>query len=233
MTFVTCGYQHADDAALCARGCDRGSSQPVRYGIICPMATVRDEGERVHLETVDAWSDWLERNHERDTGVWLVSWRTRTRRPAVGYDEAVTEALRFGWIDSKGVTLDDDRTMQWFSPRRRGSAWARSNKRRIARLEAQGRLEPAGRALVESAKADGTWTLLDAVEDLIVPDDLATAFDEHPGSREQWDTFPPSARRAILEWIVLAKRDATRAKRVAETARLAANGERANQRRDS
>jgi uncharacterized protein YdeI (YjbR/CyaY-like superfamily) len=193
------------------------------------MANAQDTGERVHAETVAQWADWLAAHHDRDAGVWLVSWKRHTGRPAMSYDEAVTEALRFGWIDSKPRKLDDDRTMLWFAPRRRGSAWSRLNKQRIARLEAEARLEPPGRALVESAKADGTWSLLDDVEDLIVPDDLAAAFDRNPGAREQWDAFPPSAQRGILEWIVQAKRDATRARRVDETARLAAEGRRANQ----
>jgi uncharacterized protein YdeI (YjbR/CyaY-like superfamily) len=87
----------------------------------------------------------------------------------------------------------------------------------------------AGRAVVEAARADGSWTLLDLVEDLVVPDDLAAALDAHPGARRQWEGFPPSARRGILEWIVQAKRDATRRQRVATTAELAARGERANQ----
>jgi len=85
--------------------------------------------------------------------------------------------------------------------------------------------------VIDRAKADGTWTLLDDVEDLIVPDDLAAAFDANPGARGHWEQFPPSARRAILQWIVQARREATRAKRIAETARLAARGERANQSR--
>lgn len=194
------------------------------------MARIHDEGERIHPEIVGAWAQWLEHHHARETGVWMISWRKHTGRSAVSYEDAVTEALRFGWVDSRGSKLDDDRTMLWFSPRRRGSAWARTNKQRIARLEAEGRLEAAGRALVESAKQDGTWTLLDDVEDLIVPDDLAVAFAAHPGSREQWDAFPPSARRGILEWIVQARREATRAKRVDETAERAARGERANER---
>ncbi len=188
-----------------------------------------DDAERVHAETIAAWAAWLEVNHTRDGGVWLVSWRRHTQRPAVAYDDAVTEALRFGWIDSLGRRLDDDRTMLWFSPRRSGSGWSRSNKQRIDRLMAEGRLEPPGRAMVERAKAAGTWTLLDDVEDLVVPDDLAEAFAAHPGSRGHWDAFPPSARRAILEWIVQARRAPTRAKRIAETARMAARGERANQ----
>jgi len=193
------------------------------------MAGAHDDGERVHAETVADWAAWLADNHEGAEGVWLVSWKKHTGRPAVSYDDAVTEALRFGWIDSLGRRLDDDRTMLWYSPRRSGSGWSRPNKQRIERLEAEGRMEAPGRAVIEQAEADGTWTMLDEVEDLIVPDDLEAAFDAHPGARGHWERFPPSARRGILEWIVQARREATRAKRVAETARLAAQGERANQ----
>ena len=193
------------------------------------MAGAHDEGDRVHAETAADWAAWLERHHERRDGVWLTTWRPRTGKPVLGYEDAVVEALRFGWIDSKAGKGDEERAELWFSPRRKGSAWARTNKARIERLQREGRMAPAGIAVLEAAKADGSWTRLDAVEALIVPDDLAAAFEEHEGSREQWDRFPPSARRAILEWIVQAKREPTRARRVEDTARLAARGERANQ----
>ncbi|MFA9431444.1 YdeI family protein [Egicoccus sp. AB-alg2] len=190
---------------------------------------VGDGDPRVHVETVEEWADWLAAHHADATGAWLVTWRTPTGRPAPTYDEAVTEALRFGWVDSVARRLDDERSMLRFSPRKRGSGWSRPNKVRIARLEADGRMAPAGAAVLAAAQADGSWTLLDAVEDLEVPDDLAAAFDAHPGSRERWEAFPRSAKRAILEWIVQAKRAETRARRVAETAEKAAPGERANQ----
>jgi uncharacterized protein YdeI (YjbR/CyaY-like superfamily) len=155
-----------------------------------------------------------------------VFWRPRSGRTGLTYEEAVQEALCFGWIDGKAAGLDDERTMLRFSPRKRGSGWARTNKVRIERLLAEGLMAEPGLALIEEAKRDGSWTMLDAVEDLIVPDDLAAAFDDHPGAREQWDGFPRSVRRAALEWIVQAKRPETRARRVTETARLAARGER-------
>ena len=188
-----------------------------------------DEREQVHLETIADWRRWLEANHGRDGGVWLVSWKASTGRSRLTYEESVEEALSFGWIDSKGRTLDDERSMLWFSRRKAGSGWSRSNKERIIRLEGDGRMTAAGRALIDQAIADGSWTLLDAVEDLLVPDDLAGAFDGQPGSRLQWDAFPRSARRALLEWLVQAKRPETRARRVAEVAAKAARGERANQ----
>ena len=193
------------------------------------MADVTAEVERVHAETRAQWRAWLEQHGHEAKGVWLVSWLKRTGRPAVPYAEAVTEALAFGWVDSKGNKLDDERTMLYFAPRKRGSGWARPNKLRVAELERTGLMTEAGRRVVEAAKADGSWTLLDDVEDLVVPPDLAAAFDAVPGSREQWEAFPRSAKRGILEWIVQAKRPATRADRIEQTARLAGQGQRAGQ----
>jgi uncharacterized protein YdeI (YjbR/CyaY-like superfamily) len=188
-----------------------------------------DDAERVHPETRLQWRAWLAEHAADSRGVWLVSWRKHTRRPAVSYEDAVSEALAYGWVDSRGGKLDDDRTMLYFTPRKRGSGWARPNKRRVEELERAGRMTEAGRRVVEAAKADGSWTLLDAVEDLVVPDDLAAAFAAVPGSRATWEAFPRSVRRGILEWIVQAKRPPTRENRVRETAELAGRGERAHQ----
>jgi len=185
------------------------------------------DAPRVHLETTQQWREWLLDHHQADTGVWLVTWRTPTGRPAPPYEEQITEALRVGWVDSTAKRLDDERTMLYFARRRPGSPWARTNKERIARLEAAKRLLPAGQATVDRARADGSWTLLDAVEDLVVPDDLAAALDRHDGARAHWDRFTPSARKQILWWIVQAKRPTTRAARVEESARRALLGERA------
>jgi uncharacterized protein YdeI (YjbR/CyaY-like superfamily) len=188
-----------------------------------------DDREHVHAETRAQWRAWLVEHHATSTGAWLVSWKPTTGRPSVGYEESVEEALCVGWVDSKGGKIDDERSKLWFAPRNPRSAWARTNKTRIARLEADGLLLPAGVRAVEVAKANGAWALLDDVEDLVVPPDLAAAFDTHPGARAHWDAFPRSARRAILEWIVQARTEPTRAKRIAETAEKAATGERANQ----
>ena len=193
------------------------------------MGDSRDDAPRVHPETIEEWRDWLLAHHDTVPGVWFVSWKTATGKPVVPYERAVEEALCVGWIDATSKTLDDERRMLWFTRRKPGSGWARTNKERIVRLEAEGRMTPAGRAVIDAAKADGSWTLLDDVENLVVPDDLAAAFDRYPGSRAQFDAFPPSARRAILEWIVQARRETTRAARLEESARLAAEGKRANE----
>jgi uncharacterized protein YdeI (YjbR/CyaY-like superfamily) len=202
-----------------------GTPGPVR-GRYRPLVTGDD---RVQPDSVQEWREWLAAHHARPTGVWLVTWRAGSGGPKISYEESVEQALCFGWVDSKGRTLDDERTMLWFAPRRARSGWARTNKQRIERLTAAGLMAPAGLALVEAAKADGSWTLLDAVEDLLVPDDLAAAFDAAPPAREHWEAFPRSVRRAILEWIVQARRPETRARRVAETAEKASRNERAHQ----
>jgi uncharacterized protein YdeI (YjbR/CyaY-like superfamily) len=181
----------------------------------------------VHVETIGQWREWLAQNHLTETGVWLVTWRKTTGLPAPSYEQQIEEALRVGWVDSTAKRLDEDRTMLYFARRRPGSEWARTNKARIARLESEGLMLPAGQAVVDRARADGSWTVLDAVEDLVVPDDLAAALDRHESAREHWDRFPASARKQILWWIVQAKRPATRAQRIEETARRAARGQRA------
>lgn len=187
---------------------------------------VMDDAERFEPATLADWTAWLAAHHADTQGVWLVTPRRATEQP-FDYEAAVCEALRYGWIDATVRTLDADRGMQWFSPRRKGSGWARTNKVRIARLEREGLMEAPGRAVVEAAKADGTWTLYDDVEDLVVPPDLAAAFEAHPGSRELWEGFSASSRKMMLGWVVTAKQEATRAKRVALIATKAAVGEKA------
>ncbi len=191
------------------------------------MASALDDLELVHPSDRGQWRAWLEANHATARGVWLVSFRRATGRPRVEYEEAVEEALCFGWVDSLARGLDDERSRLLFTPRRPRSGWARTNKERINRLEAAGLLAPAGRAVVEAARADGSWSALDDVENLVEPPDLRAALDADPAARAHWDGFPPSARRNILAWIQGAKRPETRAKRIAQTARLAAQGVRA------
>ena len=175
------------------------------------------------------WRAWLERHHGRGEGVWLVRYKKGSGRPVLTTDEMVEEAVAFGWIDSVPKALDADRFMVWVAPRQPESHWSRLSKERAGRMEAAGRMAEAGRRAIEAAQADGSWTALDDVENLVVPGDLAAALDAAPPARAVWDGFPPSVRRGILEWVLNAKRDATRAGRIEETARLAQAGKRANQ----
>jgi uncharacterized protein YdeI (YjbR/CyaY-like superfamily) len=173
------------------------------------------------------WRAWLIANHDTTNGVYLISWRRGSGRTSVSYEDAVEEALCVGWVDSSGRNIDEDRSIQWFARRRPRSVWARSNKERVARLTAAGQMLPAGLAVVEEAKRTGMWTLLDDVEDLVVPDDLAVALDAVPSARANWEAFPPSARRAMLQWVIEARRPETRARRISEIANKAARSERA------
>ena len=180
-----------------------------------------------HAETREAWRAWLEAHQDDVPGVWLVSWKASTGRPAVGYEALVEEALCVGWVDSTANTLDEQRGLQLVTPRRPRSPWARTNKRRVARLQAEGRMGPRGLRVVEVAKANGFWTIYDAVEDLREPDDLAAALDAVPEARASWDAFPASPRKAMLWWVIRAVRPDTRARRVAAIVEQAARGERA------
>jgi uncharacterized protein YdeI (YjbR/CyaY-like superfamily) len=168
-------------------------------------------------------------NHRQTESVWVVTFKIGALQPRVPYDDLVEEALAFGWVDSLPRKLDAERTMLLMSPRKPGSNWSAVNKARIETMTAAGLMHPAGLAKIEQARADGSWTALDAVDRLEVPADLADAFDQRPGSAEAFAAFPPSTRRGILEWIGNARRPETRAARIAETAEKAARGERANQ----
>ena len=183
----------------------------------------------VHPAPRAEWRAWLAENHGRAEGVWLISYKKATGKPRIKYDEAVEEALCYGWIDSKPNKLDDKRSLLWFAPRKPGTGWSKPNKERVAKLMAAGLMAPAGLAKVEAAKADGSWNALDAVEALEMPADLDQALAANPTARQYFDAFPHSVKRAILEWIASAKSPETRDRRVEETVRLAVENRRANQ----
>ena len=181
----------------------------------------------VHAETRAQWREWLANNADSQRGVWLCSWRTPTGRQRCPYPEAVEEAICFGWVDSTGAILDEERGLQLYTPRRAKSSWTRLNRQRAADMEAQGLMTDAGRAAIAAAQANGWWTILDSVEDLVEPPELAAALDENAFARQNWDGFPPSARKFMLWQIVSAARPETRAARVALIVAEAAEGRRA------
>lgn len=182
-----------------------------------------------HPKTRAEWRAWLEQNHTRAEGVWLISYKKATGKPRFEYDEAVEEALCFGWIDSKPNKLDDERSMLWFAPRKAGTGWSKPNKERVEKMLKARLMAPAGLAKVEAAKKDGSWAALDAVEALEIPPDLAKALKANKTAKAYFEAFPRSVKQGILEWILNAKKPETRAKRVEETVRLAEKNIRANQ----
>ena len=128
------------------------------------------------------------------------------------------EALCFGWVDSRTRRLDDERYMLMFTPRKPGSPWSRPNKERVERLVASGLMTPPRLAKIEEAQRNGAWTVYDAIEDLVIPDDLAAALAEGTSAQETFEGFSISVRKNILWWIASARRPETRARRIAKTA---------------
>jgi uncharacterized protein YdeI (YjbR/CyaY-like superfamily) len=183
------------------------------------------EAPRVEPSSRTEWRDWLAANHATARGAWLVTWKRRTGRATVGYEESVEEALCFGWIDGRMNKLDDERSMQWFAPRRPKSTWARTNKERVERLEAAGLMTDAGRAVIEIARANGSWNSLDDIDELVMPPDLAAALSAEPGAREHFDSRSPSSRRMALAFVTQVKSPALRAGRVQRVAEACARRE--------
>ena len=187
-----------------------------------------DDFARVDVRTRADLRAWLQKHHGQKDSVWLVTHKAGSPH-YIPYGAIVDEALCFGWIDSVPRTLDATRTMRLLSPRKDRSAWSAVNKKKVEALTAAGLMAPSGLAAVERAKDSGLWMALTKVEALDIPADLSKALSASRAAQGHWDAFPPSAKRAILEWIHIAKSPETRAKRIAETVDKAARGERANQ----
>lgn len=185
-----------------------------------------DDGEKVAAADAAEWRDWLERNHRSSKGAWLVRARKDSGLTFVAYEDAIRQALCFGWIDGPVRTFDEATGGLWFAPRRPSSGWAATNKARLIELEAAGLMTEAGTRAVEVAQANGAWTVLDNAEAGIEPDDLAAALDASPAARTAWDAFPPSAKKLGISLIDMARRPETRAARIAKVVADASNGKR-------
>jgi uncharacterized protein YdeI (YjbR/CyaY-like superfamily) len=175
------------------------------------------------------WRKWLEENHRSEKSVWLIIYKKNSDSKSIYYSEAVDEALCFGWIDSKPNKRDKDSYYQFFSKRNPKSKWSKINKEKIANLKKEGLMHASGLKMVEIAKQNGTWNALDDVDNLVEPDDLQEQFSKCPQAYDNWQEFPPSVKRGILEWILNAKKPETRLKRIKETVTLAEENIRANQ----
>jgi uncharacterized protein YdeI (YjbR/CyaY-like superfamily) len=184
------------------------------------------DAPEIEVTSRAALRDWLASNHDRPTGVWIVTYKKADPARHLPTTEIVDEALCWGWIDSLPRAKDAARTMLYLAPRKPGSGWSRVNKAKVARLEAAGRIALPGRAAIDRARADGSWAALDAVEDLILPEDLDRALATAPGLRQVWEGWPRSLRRGALEQLLNAKRPETRAARIAAITTAAATGTR-------
>ena len=180
-------------------------------------------------KTRQEWRDWLIENHDKKQSVWLQYYKKKSAFPTVEYGDAVEEALCFGWIDSKSKPIDDEKFMQFFSKRKPNSVWSKVNKEKIERLIQQGLMTQAGYDVIEKAKQNGSWTILDEAEALIIPPDLEEAFAQKPNAKDYFLNLSRSDKRNILQWLVLAKRTETRQNRINEIVSLAADSQKPKQ----
>lgn len=183
--------------------------------------------DEVLVRSLEELREWLRGNHDASGSVWLVRYR-KGAGPTLETADVVDELLCWGWIDSQPRKVDDTRSALRISPRNPRSNWSKVNKEKVERLQAEGRMQPAGERMVALAQKNGTWTFLDDVDALTEPDDLRTALDALPDARRNWDRFPPSSRRGILEWIKTARTGPTRADRIAQTVSKAERNRKAN-----
>jgi uncharacterized protein YdeI (YjbR/CyaY-like superfamily) len=175
------------------------------------------EGEpRYHAKDRAAWRRWLQRNHDEREVVHLVFYRKATGKPCPTYDEAVREALCFGWVDGIKRKIDDERYSYRFTPRRAKSKWSETNKRRVAELEAEGKMRPAGRAAVAEAKRNGAWHAPPRADGKKTPPELAAALRRSKKARSLYDALAPSHRKQWNLWVAEAKKPETRERRAAK-----------------
>ncbi|WP_046759125.1 YdeI/OmpD-associated family protein [Kordia jejudonensis] len=181
--------------------------------------TVKDE---LYFKNTKEWREWLQKNHDTSTGIYLIFYKVSSATESMRWEEAVKEALCFGWIDSTVKKLDDERRRQYFCPRKPKSVWSKLNKSYIVQLTAENKMHESGTQKMIDAIKDGSWTALDDVENLVVPKDLQTAFDNSPKAFQNYQNFSPSYRKSYLYWLNQAKRETTRKKRITEIIRFCA-----------
>lgn len=174
----------------------------------------RDPLERYYAKDRQEWRKWLEENAATSRGVWLIYYKQGSGKPCVSYEEAVEEALCFGWIDSRANALDSESYVQHFSPRKPKSPWSKPNKQRVEKLIQQGLMTAAGLKTIEAAKQNGGWNVYDAIEELTMQEDLREALAANKTAHTNFEAFSNSSKKQLLWWVESAKRADTRLKRI-------------------
>jgi uncharacterized protein YdeI (YjbR/CyaY-like superfamily) len=173
-----------------------------------------------------AWRAWLGRNHDNKKELWLAYYKKNSGKTSITYEEALEEALCFGWIDSTVNRLDDERYMQKWTPRNEKSIWSASNKARVKKLSAEGRMAAPGLAKVKTAKRNGSWRALDLVDPKPeIPPNLAAAVEADPLAKVNFGSISNSQKKMLIWWIIGAKRPETRARRIARGLEMIRTGE--------
>ena len=172
------------------------------------------------------WREWLEKHHDSAENVWVVVHKKGSGRENITVPEIIDECMCFAWIDSKKKGRDTDSYLLYVSRRNPKANWSRVNKNKVARLKKKGLLSIAGLKMIQEAKRNGSWDALNDVEDLIIPPDMMTLFNKDEDALANWDAFPRNVKRATLEWIFNAKKEATRERRIEQAVLAAGEGER-------
>lgn len=162
------------------------------------------------------WRAWLERNHASAKEIWLAYYKKGSGKTSVTYEEALEEALCYGWIDSTIRRLDAERYMQRYTPRKNDSVWSAANKNRVRRLIAEGRMTGAGMAKIRIAKRNGMWAKYDKIDRKVeMPDELTAALEGNPAAKAQFEKLAASHKKMWGGWIADAKRPETKERRIA------------------
>lgn len=180
-----------------------------------------NEPEIFYPQSAQEWRAWLEVHHATKTAVWIIFYKKQTGMPTLTWSDAVDEALCFGWIDSVKKKLDEQRSIQYFSRRKPQSMWSKINKDKVDVLIANGKMMPAGMACIDTARQNGTWSMMDAAETLEIPPDLQAALLAVPGTTDFFAAQSRSRRKSMLQWLLFAQTAATRNRRIQEIVLLA------------
>jgi uncharacterized protein YdeI (YjbR/CyaY-like superfamily) len=179
-----------------------------------------EEKELLYFRNAQEWREWLHNNHHSSTGVHLIFYKVSSNKESMRWEDAVQVAICYGWIDSTVKSLDNERRRQMFTPRKDKSVWSRLNKTYIEKLTANNLMHESGLKKIETAKKNGSWESLDAVESLEMPKDLEAAFSKNKIALDNYNGFSPSYRKSYLYWLNQAKREETRSTRVTEIIKL-------------
>jgi uncharacterized protein YdeI (YjbR/CyaY-like superfamily) len=183
--------------------------------------------EKLHVVTRSAWRAWLEKNHGKAKDIWLIFHKKHTHKPAIAYEDAVEEALCFGWIDSIIKKIDDDQFARRFTPRKTRSKWSETNKGRAQKMIEKGLMRMTGIAKIREAKKSGEWyESHKSSTELKIPPFITEALAENKRAREFFNNLPMSAKAQCVGWISSAKREETRKRRLAEAIALFQKNER-------
>ena len=185
---------------------------------------IEKEIETFYPTSRQEWRLWLKENHISKQAVWLVQYKKNANILTISWNEAVEEALCFGWIDSIRKSIDDERFIQFFTKRKPKSAWSKINKAKVLQLIENGLMAKAGYESIARAKDNGSWTILDEVEELLIPNELGQEFEKKPEAKEFFLSLSKSVRKAILQWVAFAKKPETKTNRIKEVVELAKDG---------